>query len=79
MLPSIIAFKDRREAEHFIEKQGGELISFSQALLTISPAAMTMPVRIKTAAVPSKLIRNWHWLYEYENGYGKNWIRFSRS
>jgi nitrous oxide reductase accessory protein NosL len=54
MLPSIIAFKDRREAEHFIEKQGGELISFSQALLTISPAAMTMPVRIKTAAVPSK-------------------------
>jgi hypothetical protein len=48
MLPSIIAFKDLREAEHFIEKQGGELISFSQALLTISPAAMTMPVRIKT-------------------------------
>jgi hypothetical protein len=55
MLPSIIAFKDRREAEHVYRKNnGGELISFSQALLTISPAAMTMPVRIKTAAVPSK-------------------------
>lgn len=54
MLPSIIAFKEREEAEHFKEENGGELITFSQALLIISPTAMTMPARIKTAVLPSK-------------------------
>ncbi len=54
MLPSIIAFKERQEAEHFKEENGGELITFSQALLIISPTAMTMPARIKTAVLPSK-------------------------
>lgn len=54
MMPSIIAFRDPGEAEAFKAKNGGELISFSQAVLTISPAAMTMPVRIKTATVPSQ-------------------------
>ncbi len=54
MLPSIIAFKEREEAEHFKEENGGELISFSQALMVISPSAMTMPARIKTAVLPAK-------------------------
>jgi len=54
MLPNFIAFKNKNEASSFKEKNGGEIISFSQALLTISPVAMTMPVRIKTAAVPAK-------------------------
>ena len=54
MLPNIIAFQNRKEALHFKEVNGGELVTFSQALLIISPAAMTMPARIKTAVLPSK-------------------------
>jgi nitrous oxide reductase accessory protein NosL len=54
MLPNLIAFNDRNEALHFQEENGGELLTFSQALLVISPAAMTMPARIKTAVLPSK-------------------------
>ena len=54
MLPSIIAFKEREEAEHFKEENGGELISFTQALMVISPSAMTMPARIKTAVLPAQ-------------------------
>ena len=54
MLPNIIAFRNRDEAQHFQEENGGESLTFSQALLIISPAAMTMPVRIKTAVLPSK-------------------------
>ncbi|MCB2183355.1 MAG: nitrous oxide reductase accessory protein NosL [Desulfobulbaceae bacterium] len=54
MLPSIIAFQDRAEAQHFKDAYGGELVTFSQALLTISPTAMTMPARIKTAVLPAK-------------------------
>lgn len=54
MLPNIIAFEDRNNAQEFIEENGGELLSFSQALLIISPTAMTMPARLKTAVLPSK-------------------------
>lgn len=54
MLPNIIAFKEREEAERFKEENGGEVITFSQALLIISPAAMTMPARIQTAVLPSQ-------------------------
>ena len=54
MLPSIIAFQDKKEAQHFQDLYGGTIITFSQALLTISPTAMTMPVRIKTAVLPAK-------------------------
>lgn len=53
MLPNIIAFRDRTEAENFRQQNGGEVITFSQALLVISPTAMTMPARIKTAALPA--------------------------
>ncbi len=54
MLPSIIAFKEPEDAEHFKEENGGELINFTQALMVISPSAMTMPARIKTAVLPAK-------------------------
>lgn len=54
MLPNIIAFDDRSKAEEFLKENGGEILTFSQALLIISPTAMTMPARLKTAVLPSK-------------------------
>lgn len=54
MLPSILAFADRKSAEAFARKHGGEVIDFSQALLSISPTAMTMPVRIMSAVLPAR-------------------------
>lgn len=52
MIPNIIAFSSREKAEEFISREGGKLLDFTQALLSISPMGMTMPVRLKTA-VPS--------------------------
>ena len=54
MLPNLIAFADRHAAEEFARSHGGEVLGFSQALLSISPMAMTMPARIKAAAIPAK-------------------------
>ncbi len=54
MLPSLIAFAQKIEAEKFHAEHGGQLINFTQALRVISPMAMTMPARILTAVVPAK-------------------------
>ena len=54
MLPNIIAFSSTKEARDFVDKEGGEILTFSQALTIISPTAMTMPARIKTAVLPAK-------------------------
>jgi nitrous oxide reductase accessory protein NosL len=51
MTPNIIAFESKEDAEAFREKEGGEILSFDQALLSISPMMMTMPTRIKTAVL----------------------------
>ena len=52
MIPNIIAFRTKEDAEQFIGEHGGGLMSFTQALLSISPTGMTMPARINQA-VPS--------------------------
>lgn len=54
MMPNIIAFEHREGAEAFREKEGGESLDFTQALLSISPMGMTMPVRMKTAVLSPK-------------------------
>jgi nitrous oxide reductase accessory protein NosL len=54
MLPTIIAFTTRKEAQAFTKKNGGALLSFTQALLSISPTGMTKPAKIKTAITPAK-------------------------
>ncbi|MEJ2690561.1 MAG: nitrous oxide reductase accessory protein NosL, partial [Deltaproteobacteria bacterium] len=54
MIPNLIAFAERKAAEQFIGEHGGALLSFTQALLSISPMGMTMPTRIDTAVVPPK-------------------------
>ncbi|MBW4056842.1 MAG: hypothetical protein HIU83_15880 [Proteobacteria bacterium] len=51
MMPNIIAFKIREDAEAFRVKEGGEIINFTQGLMSISPMGMTMPTRIKTAVL----------------------------
>jgi nitrous oxide reductase accessory protein NosL len=52
MIPNIIAFSSKEAAESFVAKESGQTLDFTQALLSISPMGMTMPVRLKTA-VPS--------------------------
>jgi nitrous oxide reductase accessory protein NosL len=54
MIPNIIAFNDKNDAEEFKSKEGGEFLDFTQALLSISPMGMTMPTRIKTAVISPK-------------------------
>jgi len=54
MTPNIIAFKNKEDAETFRTKEGGEILNFTQALLSISPMMMTMPTRIKTAVLSPK-------------------------
>jgi nitrous oxide reductase accessory protein NosL len=54
MMPNIIAFANREDAETFRTKEGGEILNFTQALLSISPMGMTMPTRIKTAVLSPK-------------------------
>ncbi len=54
MLPTVIAFSSRSAAEKFQEINGGALLSFTQALLSISPTGMTMPIKIKPAVVPAR-------------------------
>jgi hypothetical protein len=50
-MPNLIAFQRKEDAEAFREKEGGELLNFTQALMSISPMGMTMPVRLKTAVL----------------------------
>jgi len=54
MMPNLIAFGKKAEAEAFRAKEGGEILSFTQALVSISPMGMTMPARIKTAVLSPK-------------------------
>ena len=54
MIPNIIAFEKKSDAEDFRLKEGGQLLDFTQALLSISPMGMTMPTRIKPAVLPPK-------------------------
>lgn len=54
MMPNIIAFRNSGDAEAFKTKEGGEILNFTQALLSISPMGMTMPSRIKTAVLSPK-------------------------
>jgi nitrous oxide reductase accessory protein NosL len=54
MIPNIIAFGNKADAVDFSLKEGGELLSFTQALLSISPMGMTMPTRIQTAVLSPK-------------------------
>jgi nitrous oxide reductase accessory protein NosL len=54
MIPNLIAFAGKEDAEAFKAKEGGELINFTQALLSISPTGMTMPTRLKGAVLPPK-------------------------
>ncbi len=54
MLPNLIAFATKEEAELFQQENGGELLDFTQALLSISPTGMTMPARIKSAVIPAR-------------------------
>ena len=54
MIPNIIAFGKKGDAEDFRRLEGGEILNFTQALLSISPMGMTMPTRIKTAVLPPK-------------------------
>lgn len=54
MIPNIIAFADQEGAKKFISEHGGQSLTFSQALLAISPMGMTMPNRVNSAVPPPK-------------------------
>lgn len=54
MMPNVIAFATRENADRFQREYGGVIITFTEALLTISPTAMTMPTRLETAVVPAR-------------------------
>jgi|GEM_PF-271915 len=54
MLPNYIAFETKEEAETFAAKEGGDVISFFQAMEDLSPVGSTAPFRIRTAVTPGK-------------------------
>jgi len=54
MIPNIIAFADQDGAKKFISEHGGQALTFSQALLAVSPMGMTMPNRVNSAVPPPK-------------------------
>ncbi len=54
MLPNYIAFETKEEAEAFAAKEGGEVLSFFQAMEDLSPVGTTAPFRIRTAVTPGK-------------------------
>jgi len=54
MIPNIIAFADQDGAKKFISEHGGQSLTFSQALLAVSPLGMTMPNRVNSAVPPPK-------------------------
>ncbi|MHB1014925.1 MAG: nitrous oxide reductase accessory protein NosL [Desulfurivibrionaceae bacterium] len=52
MIPNIIVFADQDGAKKFISEHGGQSLTFSQALLAVSPMGMTMPNRVNSAVPP---------------------------
>jgi nitrous oxide reductase accessory protein NosL len=54
MLPNYIAFDSREAAEAFTTKEGGEIITFAQAMEDLSPVGTTAPFRIRTAVTPGR-------------------------
>jgi hypothetical protein len=54
MVPNLIAFAKREEAEAFRTREGGEILNFTQGLMSISPMGMTMPAKVKTAVISPK-------------------------
>jgi len=54
MIPNIIAFADQDGAKKFISEHGGQALTFSQAMLAVSPMGMTMPNRVNSAVPPPK-------------------------
>jgi nitrous oxide reductase accessory protein NosL len=54
MIPNIIAFADQDGAQKFMAEHGGQSLTFTQALLAISPMGMTMPNRVNSAVPPPK-------------------------
>jgi nitrous oxide reductase accessory protein NosL len=52
MLPNYIAFADQQSGEAFAAKEGGVVLSFINAMDTISPRGMTQPFRIRQAVTP---------------------------
>ena len=52
MMPNLIAFSSKQNAEAFRGENGGEILSFTQAFLSISPLGMIMSVKIQSAVVP---------------------------
>jgi nitrous oxide reductase accessory protein NosL len=54
MVPNVIAFGTKEAAEQFISEHGGAVMSFTQALLSISPMGMTMPTRVNSAVTSPK-------------------------
>ena len=54
MIPNILPFSSRREAEQFVQKHGGRIESLQSLLAIISPVGMTVPFRIPPAATPPK-------------------------
>ncbi|MCX7010238.1 MAG: nitrous oxide reductase accessory protein NosL [Kiritimatiellaeota bacterium] len=52
MIPNLIAFRTKEEAESFKNAHGGQVMPLEQALAGISYAGMTMPFRITPAPTP---------------------------
>ena len=58
MIPNIIAFDSKEEADEFIKKQGGKIESLDSLLTSTSYRGLTAPFRIPAAAVPSQGVFN---------------------
>ncbi|MBI4871683.1 MAG: nitrous oxide reductase accessory protein NosL [Candidatus Riflebacteria bacterium] len=58
MLPNIIAFGSRAEADSFMARKGGKLRPLSRLLEDTSYRGLTAPFRITPAAVPSAQVLN---------------------
>jgi len=54
MIPNIIAFSEKKTAEEFKTSRGGEMMDFTQALLSISPMGQTNPTKIPPAVLPPR-------------------------
>ncbi len=54
MIPNIIAFESKTDAEAFQAKEGGELIDFTRGLQIITPRGQTVPFRIQTAVTTGR-------------------------
>jgi len=54
MIPNIIAFESRANAEAFQAREGGDLIDFERGLQIITPRGQTVPFRLQTAVTTGK-------------------------